>query len=88
MSARKKPNEISFALVDIKRNRHALAKLVRDHKQKIPITLTGYLTGQWSGDDGTSIELEMNVETSKLGKPVKHDCTCCICKPIKPKARA
>ena len=82
MPARKKP--ITFAIVDIKSDRHAFAKTVCGHKKKIPITLTGYLTNQWSGDDGESIEFEMTVETSTLGKPVAQKCNCLVCQ-AKPK---
>lgn len=69
----------NFALVDVKSGRGALDKIVRDHEYKLPITLKGYITGTWSGDDGVSMEFEIDVTNHKLGKPIKHKCTCIRC---------
>jgi hypothetical protein len=60
----------NFALLDIKRGRATVRALVEDHKHKIPVTIEGFLIGDWSGDDGTSIEFEVQVTSHKLGKPV------------------
>jgi hypothetical protein len=69
-----------FVLIDVKRGRHKLAKLVEDHKHKIPVTITGYIIGTWSGDDGTSIEFEVDVKSHKLGNVLPHKCGCVRCK--------
>ena len=78
-----KKSTVTFALVDMKEGRKALAKLVRNHDQKIPITLTGHIVGQWSDDDTVSIEFEISVYKCVLGKPVPHDCPCIRCKPAR-----
>lgn len=77
----KAPNvgRITFALVDVKGGRKALAKLVKDHTTKIPITLSGHIISEWSDDDGTSIEFEVDVNKAVLGAPVPHKCTCIRC---------
>lgn len=71
---------VTFALVDVKGGRKALAKLVGDHKHKIRINLVGDIVGVWSRDDGTSIEFEVAVTETRLGKPRKQHCTCSRCK--------
>jgi hypothetical protein len=71
----------TFAILDVKRGRATLRNLVKDHKVKIPVTITGYITGDWSGDDGTSIEFEVQVKSHKLGKPVACECPCIRCTP-------
>lgn len=68
-----------FALVDIKRGRKGLLKIVGDHGHRVPVTLKGYIVGDWSRDDGTSIEFEIDVREHKLGKPEKHRCKCIRC---------
>lgn len=75
-----KVGKITFAIVDVRGGRKALAKLVKDHKRKIPITLKGHIVGQWSGDDGVSIEFDMDVTSQKIGKPVVQHCICVRCK--------
>jgi hypothetical protein len=75
----------NFAILDVKRGRATLRNLVKDHKHKIPVTLTGYITGDRSGDDGTSIEFEIQVTSHLIGKPIKIKCECqcirCRCAP-------
>lgn len=68
-----------FAIVDVKTGRHALDKLVGDHKVKVPITLSGFVVGTWSGDDGTSIEFEIDVTDHTLGEAVERACACIRC---------
>jgi len=70
----------NFAILDVKTGRAKLRKLVKDHKLKIPVTIKGYITGDWSGDDGTSIEFEVQVTSHKLGEPVKCNCQCIRCR--------
>jgi hypothetical protein len=69
----------TFAILDVKQGRKALRKLVGEHKCKVPVTITGLITGDWSGDDNTSIEFEVDVTGHKLGKPVPVKCTCVRC---------
>lgn len=74
-----KLGKITFAIIDIKGGRKALAKLVKDHKQRVPITLAGYITSQWGGDDGTSIEFEMDVRRQRVKKAIPQTCHCVRC---------
>ena len=69
----------NFALLDVKRGRKALRKIVAGHKRKIPVTIKGYIVGDWSADDNTSIEFEVQVTSHKLGNPVEHRCRCVRC---------
>lgn len=62
-----------FATIDIKRGRKAVAKIVADKTKKIPITLHGYILGQWSGDDGTSIEFQIDITSHSLQIPIPVD---------------
>lgn len=64
-----------FAIVDVTTGRAALARhfekrpamgLCPEHL-RIPIVLRGYLSGQNSRDDGTSIEFTMDVESFEVG---------------------
>ena len=64
----------TFAILDVKHGRKALRKIVKDHKSMVPITITGFITGDWSGDDGVSIEFAVDVKSHKLGKPVVQKC--------------
>lgn len=68
-----------FAILDVKRGRKRLRKFVKDHKFKIPVTIEGFIVSEWSGDDGTSIEFEIDVKSHKLGKPVVQKCPCVRC---------
>jgi hypothetical protein len=76
----------TFAILDVKRGRATLRNLVKGHKHKIPVTIEGYITGDWSGDDGTSIEFEVQVTKHSLGVPIKCECQCirCRCQPKPP----
>ena len=57
----------SFALIDIKRNRHKLAKIVADG-YRIPFAISGYIHGI-GNDDGVSIEFAADVEVAHFGQP-------------------
>jgi hypothetical protein len=57
----------SFALIDIKRNRRKLAKIVADG-HRIPFTISGYISGV-GNDDGVSIEFTADVEVAGFGQP-------------------
>lgn len=70
-----------FALLDVKSGRNQLLALVGEHKHRVPIALSGYIVGDWSGDDGTSIEFEIEVTALNTGVPQPHSCTCIRCKP-------
>lgn len=69
-----------FAILDVKVGRGKLDKIISDHKHRIPVTLTGFITDTHSGDDGVSIEFSVDVAAVKLGEPAPHDCTCIRCK--------
>lgn len=49
-----------FALLDVKRGRKGLVKRTQKG-ERIPVTITGYIAGQWGHDDGESIEFEFKV---------------------------
>lgn len=51
----------SFALLDVKKGRKALLRRIKNGETKIPVTIHGYIVKDWSGDDGTSIEFEIDV---------------------------
>lgn len=59
----------TFAILDVTTGRKKLAKHFAKRPRlgpcpdelRIPITITGFLVGQWSGDDGTSMEFEVEV---------------------------
>lgn len=73
----------TFAILDVKRGRAMLRNLVKDHKCKIPVTIKGYIVGDWSGDDSVSVEFEVQVTSHKLGKPIARQCKCIRCSPHK-----
>jgi hypothetical protein len=50
----------SFAIVDIEKGRHRLARRLQD-SGPIEVVLRGRLTQPWGSDDGTSIEFNMEV---------------------------
>lgn len=64
-----------FAFVDVTVGRKALARHFDKRPTmglcpealRIPIVLRGYLSGQNSRDDGTSIEFTMDVESFEVG---------------------
>lgn len=74
--------DATFALLDVKADRVPLAELVQDHKHKVPIVLRGFITGQWSGDDGTSREFEIDVTSVETAEAVPHACGCLRCNPV------
>lgn len=60
-----KPTKINstFAILDVKKGRRALAKrFEKDKGLRIPVIIKGYITHQWGGDDGTSIEFGVDVD--------------------------
>ena len=58
-----------FALLDVKQGRTKLAKVVKhDSGRRVPVTITGYITGRWGNDDGISIEFEVEVEKVVCGE--------------------
>lgn len=69
------------AILDVKHGRKGLLKIVGNHKHRVPVTLKGYIVGDWSRDDGTSIEFEIDVRSHSLGKPEAHKCPCIRCNP-------
>lgn len=69
-----------FAILDVKVGRAKLDKIVGDHRRRVPVTITGFITNTHSHDDGTSIEFSVDVTALKLGEPVAHDCTCIRCR--------
>lgn len=66
-----------FAILDVTAGRKALAKHFAKVPRlgkcpdnlRIPVTITGYLTGQWGNDDGTSIEFSVDVSDVEAGDP-------------------
>ena len=56
----------TFALLDVKRGRGALLKVVGGETglARIPVTITGFITQSWGNDDGES--REFTVEVSKV----------------------
>lgn len=60
-----------FALLDVKSGRKGLSKHFGGESypdvKKIPVTIKGFIAGQWGGDDGTSIEFHVEVRGVKLG---------------------
>lgn len=63
-----------FALLDVTRGRKALAKLMPPGSQnlpedeRIPVTITGFISHRWDGDDGVSIEFGVDVTNVVLGE--------------------
>ena len=63
----------TFALLDVTTGRKALAKLMPPGSrglpkdERIPITITGFISHQWGRDDGVSIEFGVDVTSVKLG---------------------
>jgi len=56
-----------YAWIDVKRGRRVLQEAV--NKTEVPITLRGRILNSISGDDGVSIEFQIDVDSVKLGKP-------------------
>jgi hypothetical protein len=58
-----------FALIDVKKGRKALAKVVR-RGYRVPFTMSGFVQPGPNGrDDGVSIEFCADVTSAKFGKP-------------------
>ena len=64
-----------FAILDVKRGKRALSKCMpagsaRIAKQdRIPVVIYGFISHQWGGDDGVSIEFGVDVERVVLTDP-------------------
>lgn len=53
-----------FALLDVKAGRAGLFRLFKkDPTAKIPVTITGYISGILGHDDGVSREFQIDVES-------------------------
>lgn len=53
----------NFALLDVKAGRKALFARFKGNPQlRVPVTITGFITGSWSDDDGVSREFQVDVE--------------------------
>ena len=59
-----------FALLDVKRGRVGLLKTCGgDHgPARIPVTITGFITGAWGHDDGDSREFQVTVTKAEIGE--------------------
>lgn len=63
-----------FALLDVKRGRKTLAKMMPKDgtylpmDQRIPIVIVGFISHQHGCDDGTSIEFGVEVTSVEIGK--------------------
>ena len=57
-----------FVLLDIKKGRRNLARLTdkSNASVRIPVTIKGFIVSRWGGDDGTSIEFEVEVTNLKI----------------------
>jgi hypothetical protein len=69
----------NFALLDVKQGRKTLRKVVGRHTHKVPVTVQAFIVGEWSDDDGVSIEYELDVQSVTLGKPIARICKCVRC---------
>ena len=64
-----------FAILDVKTGRKALAKHFEKRpgtghcpeELRIPVTITGFISGQNSRDDGVSIEFTIDVTSLSVG---------------------
>lgn len=55
-----------FARLDVKEGRTDLLKRLKDGERRIPISISGFVTDQWSVDDGTSAEFSIDVASVDL----------------------
>lgn len=62
-----------FATIDITDGRHELADALDGGRAAIPVTITGFITSAWSGDDGVSIEFGIDVENIAVSAPAGRD---------------
>lgn len=75
MTKAMKPIKSEFAIVDVKKGRRALAKHFIDRPRmgtcpphlRIPVTITGYIDGIHSRDDGVSQEFSVDVTQISVG---------------------
>ena len=59
----------TFALIDVKKGRQTLSKVVRKG-YRVPFTIKGFIqAGQVGKDDGVSIEFAADVTSATFGKP-------------------
>jgi|DEB0MinimDraft_10_1074344.scaffolds.fasta_scaffold342835_2 hypothetical protein len=63
-----------FALLDVQHGRRQLERIFAKGRggypangERIPVTITGYITHQHGGDDGTSIEFGVEVTDLQAG---------------------
>ena len=58
----------TFALLDVKRGRVGLLKACGgiEGNARIPVTITGFITGAWGHDDGESREFEIEVSKAEI----------------------
>jgi len=64
----------TFAILDVKKGRKKLNKRLIDRplfqpcpeELRVPVTVTGYISGVWGNDDGESQEFEMEVENVEV----------------------
>jgi hypothetical protein len=52
-----------FAILDVKKGRKSLLKHFMARKGNIRVLIEADITGQWSHDDGVSIEFELDVKS-------------------------
>lgn len=56
-----------FAVIDVTAGRQKLFKVADfTNKARIPVTITGFITGAWGEDDGLSREFEIEVTKVKI----------------------
>ena len=64
-----------FLTLDVKKGRTKLAEHFEKRpligycpeEMRVPITITGYISGVWGNDDGESREFTVDVQSLKLG---------------------
>jgi hypothetical protein len=62
----------TFALLDVQAGRANLAKRI-GKGQRIPVAIVGTINAQWGGDDGISMEFEVEVHSVKeLKRPYRR----------------
>jgi hypothetical protein len=67
-----------FAILDVKHGRKALAKKMPTgsnrlpDEERIPVTITGYISHQHGNDDGISIEPEWNIAGNESARKARN----------------
>lgn len=56
----------TFGLLDVKHGRRQLEKHFMAMKGNLKVTIEAEIIGQWSHDDGVSIEFELDVKSVKV----------------------